>query len=57
MNVAHTKIRDMHFARDVMRVDLLDGRSLSLPLAWYPTLLHASDAVRRKWKHCGAGTG
>ena len=40
-----------------MRVDLLDGRSLSVPLAWYPTLMHATDAVRRKWKHCGAGTG
>ena len=57
MKFEPTKIRNVHFARDVMRVDLLDGRSLSVPLAWYPTLMHASDAVRRKWKHCGAGTG
>ena len=57
MNSLQIIIRDVHFTRDVMRVDLLDGRSLSVPLAWYPTLMHATDAVRRKWKHCGAGTG
>jgi len=57
MNSLQIKIRDVHFARDVMRVDLLDGRTISVPLAWYPTLLHATDAIRRKWKPCGAGSG
>jgi hypothetical protein len=57
MNSLQTKIRTVHFARDVMRVDLLDGRSLSVPLAWYPSLLHATGAARRNWKTCGAGTG
>ena len=57
MNSFQIKIRDVHIARDVMRVDLLDGRTISVPLAWYPTLLHATDAIRRKWKTCGAGTG
>ena len=31
-----------------MRVDLDDGRTLGVPIAWYPRLLHASPAVREQ---------
>jgi hypothetical protein len=36
-------------------VDLLDGRSLSVPLSWYPRLLHASPAERQYWQLLGDG--
>jgi hypothetical protein len=36
-------------------VDLQDGRSLIVPLAWYPRLLHASEAERRNWQLLGDG--
>ena len=47
----------MRVAKDVLAVDLEDGRTVTAPLAWYPTLLHAPDRKRRVWRKCGAGTG
>lgn len=51
------RIRDVRITRDVLQTDLVDGRTIIAPLAWYPTLLHATDRARRTWKACGAGTG
>jgi len=36
-------------------VDLVDGRSLSIPLAWYPRLRHASPPERQNWQLLGDG--
>ncbi|MBD2576343.1 DUF2442 domain-containing protein [Oscillatoria sp. FACHB-1406] len=36
-------------------VDLIDGRSLSIPLTWYPRLLHAAIAERQRWQLLGDG--
>ncbi|HAT14696.1 MAG TPA: DUF2442 domain-containing protein [Microcoleaceae bacterium UBA11344] len=36
-------------------VDLADGRSLIVPLAWYPRLLHASPEERHNWQLLGDG--
>ncbi len=36
-------------------VDLADGRSLSVPLAWYPRLLHGSPEERNNWQLLGDG--
>ena len=36
-------------------VDLVDGRSLSVPLAWYPRLLHGSPKERDNWQLLGDG--
>ncbi|MEG4446890.1 DUF2442 domain-containing protein [Microcoleus sp. AT9_B5] len=36
-------------------VDLVDGRSLSVPLAWYPRLLHGSPEERHNWQLLGDG--
>ena len=36
-------------------VDLADGRSLSVPLEWYPRLLHASPIERQNWEILGDG--
>ena len=40
---------------DKLIVDLADGRSLVVPLAWYPRLLHGSEAERRNWQILGDG--
>jgi hypothetical protein len=42
---------------DTPTVDLGDGRSVSVPLAWYPRLLHAAPAERRKCRLIGRGEG
>ena len=36
-------------------VDLVDGRSLSVPLAWYPRLLHGTPEERHNWQLLGEG--
>ena len=36
-------------------VDLADGRSLSIPLTWYPRLVHASPQERENWELLGDG--
>jgi Protein of unknown function (DUF2442) len=38
-------------------VDLADGRTISVPLAWYPRLLHATPEQRARWEICGGGFG
>lgn len=42
---------------DSMVVDLVDGRTLSIPLAWYPRLFHATAEERSKWRLIGRGEG
>jgi hypothetical protein len=36
-------------------VDLDDGRSISIPLEWYPRLVHASAQERAHWQLLGDG--
>ena len=36
-------------------VALVDGRSLSIPLAWYPRLQHATLQERQNWELLGGG--
>jgi hypothetical protein len=42
---------------DTLAVDLSDGRTIAVPLAWYPRLLHGSSEERRNWKLIGGGKG
>jgi hypothetical protein len=50
-------VKDVRFTEDTMAVDLLDGRTIIVPLAWYPRLLDATPDQRRNWKISGAGYG
>ena len=49
--------RDVHVADDALVVDLADGRTLSVPLAWYPRLAHATSTERANWRFIGRGEG
>ena len=42
---------------DALTVALSDGRTLSVPLAWFPRLLHATLEERDKWRFIGKGQG
>lgn len=42
---------------DRLTVDLADVRSISVPLAWYPGLLHATPLQRFNWEIAGARFG
>ena len=51
------RVKSVHFTRDTLSVDLIDGRTITVPLAWYPRLLHATPAQRSNWRVAGAGYG
>jgi hypothetical protein len=42
---------------DTLSVELSDGRTLSVPLAWFPRLLHATPSERLDWRLIGNGEG
>lgn len=42
---------------DTLTVDLSDGRTISVPVAWFPRLLHATPEERKNWRLIGNGSG
>lgn len=42
---------------DELTVDLADGRRISVPLVWFPRLLHAAPMQRNHWRLIGDGLG
>jgi hypothetical protein len=42
---------------EILIVDLLDGRSVSIPLTWYPRLVHGTPEERNNWRLIGRGEG
>ncbi|NEP20059.1 MAG: DUF2442 domain-containing protein [Leptolyngbya sp. SIO4C1] len=51
------KIQAIEITDDALSVDLSDGRTISVPLAWYPRLLHGSIEERQNWRFIGKGEG
>ncbi|MEX2444784.1 MAG: DUF2442 domain-containing protein [Alkalispirochaeta sp.] len=48
---------EVHVTDDRLVVELEDGRSISLPLSWYPRLLHGTSDERNNYQFIGAGSG
>ncbi len=44
-------------SEDALSVGLRDGRSISVPVAWYPRLAHGSAKERNNWSLIGPGVG
>ena len=42
---------------DTLSVDLMDGRTITVPLSWFPRLLNATQHQRDHWEICGGGYG
>jgi hypothetical protein len=53
----NTSAKAVRFDEHVMWVDLVDGRVLGVPLAWFPRLLHASPAQREQYEISVLGNG
>ena len=54
---ADERVANVLFTDDELSVKLMDGRTITVPLVWYPKLLQATDAQRSNWKVCGGGYG
>jgi hypothetical protein len=51
------RVADVRFDSERLFVDLADGRTIAVPLAWYPRLLNATPAQRAHWTRAGGGFG
>ena len=49
--------QDVKVSEDSLTVDLSDGRTIVVPLGWYPRLLQGTPAERANWRLIGKGTG
>jgi len=49
--------RRVSVSEDTLIVDLVDGRSVSVPLSWFPRLVHGTDQERKNWRLIGRGEG
>ena len=51
------KIKKILVTDDTLTVDLEDGRTISVPIGWYPRLAHGTPNERANWEISGAGYG
>ena len=49
--------QSVSITEDSLIVDLDDGRTISVPLAWFPRLLHGTIKERNNWRLIGKGEG
>jgi hypothetical protein len=50
-------VKNVEVTEDTLAVALMDGRTIIVPLVWYPRLLDASEAQRKNWRIAGGGYG
>lgn len=54
---AEAKAQSITITDDTLAVDLTDGRTISVPLVWYPRLMHGTEAERNNWRFIGDKEG
>jgi hypothetical protein len=47
---ADERVANVRCTEDTLAVDLMDGRTIIVPLAWYPRLLRATPDQRDRWR-------
>ena len=57
IEVAIPTVESVTVTNDTLTVELSDGRRLSVPLTWFPRLVHATGTERRAWRFIGRGRG
>jgi len=56
-DAADIRVRDVSTTDDELSVALMDGRTIVVPMAWYPRLANATPAQRAHWEVAAAGFG
>jgi len=57
IEIAEARAQQVSLTDDSLVVDLVDGRTIAVPLTWYPRLAHGSHAERSNWRPIGEGEG
>jgi hypothetical protein len=56
-SAADERVKNVEITDDALIVALMDGRTITVPLVWYPRLLNASATERQNWQISGGGYG
>ena len=56
-DLAEARAQRVSVTEDTLTVELVDGRTVSVPITWYPRLAHGSPAERENWRLIGEGEG
>jgi len=51
------RLKDIRIDQNLLVADLMDGRTIGVPLTWYPRLANAPPLALRNWQIAGAGYG
>jgi len=51
------RVKNVLVNDDVLSVDLMDGRTITVPLVWFPRLAQATQQEREHWQTSGGGYG
>ena len=54
---ADERVQDLRIVEERFSVELMDGRTITVPLAWFPKLRDATAEQRNVWEFCGGGYG
>ncbi len=57
VNINIPNANSLSVTDDTLTVELDDGRTISVPLAWYPRLKEASATEKDNWRLIGGGQG
>lgn len=57
VEIGRALAQDVRVTDDTLVVDLVDGRTLSVPVSWYPRLAHGSPGEQAAWQLIGRGHG
>ena len=52
-----SRAQNVTITEDSLTVDLYDGRTISVPIGWYPRLLYGTTKERNNWRFIGKGEG
>lgn len=52
-----TKVLNVAVTEDTLTVELDDGRTVSVPVAWFPRLMYGTQEERNNWRLIGKGEG
>ena len=55
--ISLAQAQDVKITNETLIVDLVDGRGISVPVAWFPRLMYGSSSERNNWRLIGRGQG
>lgn len=56
-DISQARAQRVSVTEDALVVDLVDGRTITVPVTWYPRLAHGTQAERANWRLIGEGEG